>query len=123
MFADVVFDHLADEAVHGAATGRSLLQNPRALAVAVHQPLDGVDLTSQSFQSVEQLGFLFGDMRHVWRSSCFILYSPIVYSTLGRKPRLALNALEGRSNTEIATADIQARATGLEIGGMQRHFL
>jgi len=64
VFADMVLDHLGDEAVECAAAGRRLLQDRAARAVGVEQAFDGIDLTAYASKAIQQLGFLSANMVH-----------------------------------------------------------
>jgi hypothetical protein len=64
VLADVILDHLGDEAVQRAATGSRLLQHARAFVVGFHRTLDGINLAPQAFEPIQQFGFLFRYVTH-----------------------------------------------------------
>jgi hypothetical protein len=64
MLADVVLDHLGDEAVERPAAGRRLLQYAGTFAILFHRAFDRFDLPAQPLQAVQQFLFLFFDVAH-----------------------------------------------------------
>jgi hypothetical protein len=64
MFADMIFDDFGDEPVHGAATGRRLLEHLRTLLLALDRALNRLDLAAYPFEPVQELGSLVGDVAH-----------------------------------------------------------
>ena len=73
VFADVILDDLAYEAVKRAATGGGLLEDAGTFAVGLHCALDGFDLTTNALKPVEELDLLVRHMRH------FVSPSPLDY--------------------------------------------
>ncbi|HMD27131.1 MAG TPA: hypothetical protein VKH13_01065, partial [Steroidobacteraceae bacterium] len=64
MFADVVFYDLRNEAVQCAPACGCLLQDLSALIVGLNGAFDRLDLTTQSFDSIQQLCLFSGDVAH-----------------------------------------------------------
>jgi hypothetical protein len=64
MLANVIFDHFGDEAIESASTGSRLLQNPGTLEIGLDRSLNGVDLTAQALEAIQQLAFFLCNMTH-----------------------------------------------------------
>jgi len=57
VLANMVLDHFGDEAVKRAPARRRLLQNSNAFHIGFDCALDGVNLTAQALEPVEEFGF------------------------------------------------------------------
>src|ERR1700688_711808 len=64
MFANMVFDHLGDESVQGAAAGSCLLEHIGALVIRLDGSFDRLDLTAQPPDAIQQFGFFRRDVTH-----------------------------------------------------------
>jgi hypothetical protein len=64
MLADMTFDNLGDEAVEGAATGGSLLQDCRAARFFMKGSLDGIELAANAPNPVQQFFLVLESMSH-----------------------------------------------------------
>ncbi len=69
VLANVIFDDLRDKAVQGAAAGGSLLQHGGTFVIGIDGTLDCFDLTAHAFETIQELGFFFGDVAHNYSDS------------------------------------------------------
>jgi hypothetical protein len=64
VLANVILNDLGDKPVQGAAAGGGLLQDDGAFIVRIDCAFDGFDLTAHTFEPIQKLRFLFGDVTH-----------------------------------------------------------
>ncbi len=64
VFSDVVLDDLRDKAIQGAAARGCLLKDRSAFVVGIDGALNRFDLAAHAFETIQKLGFFFGDVTH-----------------------------------------------------------
>jgi hypothetical protein len=65
VLANVVLDHLGNEAIQGTPAGGGLLKYIGTVLAHLDCALNGLELTAQASDAVQKLGFLFSDVAHV----------------------------------------------------------
>jgi hypothetical protein len=64
VLANVVLDDFRNKPIHGAPAGGCLLQNIGAFLAGLDGTLNGLDLTPQAPDPIQEFDFLFGDVAH-----------------------------------------------------------
>ena len=73
MGADVILDHLDQQAIDRAPATGNLMHDLRAAGLAVEGALDGFHLPAYAAHAVEQFLFFGNGVTHSWATNMFII--------------------------------------------------